>query len=108
MNRLAVAATIMILARTALGQSAPAPRDAASRIEQGGALYAHLCSQCHGMDMISPGTVAPDLREFPHDAKTRFVATVTHGKNNRMPPWGDKLSPAEIDELWAYISSDGK
>lgn len=75
---------------------------------QGRDLYAHLCSQCHGIDMVTPGTVVPDLREFPHDAKSRFVDTVTNGKNNRMPPWGDRLTPEQIDEIWAYLKRGGK
>ena len=49
-----------------------------------------------------------DLREFPHDDKARFVNSVTHGKNNRMPPWGDILKPEDIDNLWAYVLTGGK
>jgi mono/diheme cytochrome c family protein len=58
--------------------------------------------------MVNPGTVSFDLRHFPVDDKARFVNSVTHGKNNRMPPWGDLLSPQEIDELWAYVRSGGR
>ncbi len=58
--------------------------------------------------MVNAGNVVPDLREFPRDNKQRFVDTVTRGKNNRMPPWGDVLSSAEIDELWAYVRTGGK
>jgi mono/diheme cytochrome c family protein len=25
------------------------------------------------------------------------------GKNGRMPPWGDLLSPDDVDKLWAYV-----
>jgi mono/diheme cytochrome c family protein len=57
---------------------------------------------------VTPGTVAYDLRTFPHDAKARFVNSVLHGKNNRMPAWGDMLSPKEIDLLWAYVRTGGK
>jgi cytochrome c55X len=80
----------------------------AEQAEAGKALYAEHCSHCHGFGMVNPGNVVPDLREFPSDNKQRFVDTVTHGKNNRMPPWGDILSSAEIDELWAYIRARGK
>ena len=55
-------------------------------------LYAHHCSHCHGFNMVNPGTVTYDLRQFPHDDKARFVHSVTEGKNGRMPPWGDLLS----------------
>jgi mono/diheme cytochrome c family protein len=101
----------------AVAWSAPAddmPRVAAggghadvARIAEGKALYDNHCSHCHGFGMVNAGNVVPDLREFDGDEE-RFVDTVTHGRNNRMPPWGDVLSPAEIKELWAYIQTKGK
>jgi cytochrome c55X len=96
-----------LAALIAADQKTP-PAAAAERIRQGRDLYGRLCAHCHGFDMVSPGTVVPDLRQFPHDQKARFVETVTYGKNNRMPPWGDVLTPAQIDELWAYVKSGGK
>ena len=83
-------------------------RDPATLVQDGRALYALHCSHCHGFNMVNPGTVAYDLRRFPGDQKPRFVESVTHGKNNRMPPWGDVLTPGQIDELWAYIRTGGK
>ena len=79
----------------------------AVRVAQGEALYAKLCSHCHGIGMVNASSVVPDLREFSGD-EARFVDTVTHGKNNRMPPWGDLLSPVKIKQLWAYIQTKGK
>ena len=79
----------------------------AARVAAGKALYDNLCSHCHGFGMVNAGNVVPDLREFNGD-EARFVDTVTHGRNNRMPPWGDVLSPVEIKELWAYIQTKGK
>jgi mono/diheme cytochrome c family protein len=46
---------------------------------------------------------AIDLREFPRDARARFVDSVTYGKRN-MPPWEDVLGPDEIEALWAYVA----
>ena len=68
--------------------------------------YAQKCSHCHGPNMVTAGTVAPDLRTFPDDNE-RFTATVKHGKNN-MPPWKDILSDQEITEIWAFVSSRRK
>jgi mono/diheme cytochrome c family protein len=85
-----------------------ADQSAIDPVEQGRTLYALHCSHCHGFNMVNPGTVAFDLRRFPQDDKARFVNSVTQGKNNRMPPWGDVLSPEQIDELWAYIRTGGK
>jgi mono/diheme cytochrome c family protein len=75
---------------------------------QGKALYAQHCSHCHGFNMVNPGTIAYDLRQFPHDDKARFVHSVTTGKNGRMPAWGDLLSGEDIDELWAYVKTGGQ
>jgi mono/diheme cytochrome c family protein len=72
---------------------------------QGQHLYEHNCSHCHGPNMVNPGTIAFDLRKFPHNDKDRFVDSVTNGKNGRMPPWGDLLTAADLDRLWAYVSS---
>jgi mono/diheme cytochrome c family protein len=79
----------------------------AHTVAEGRALYAHHCSHCHGFNMVNPGTVAYDLRQFPHDQKSRFVSSVTNGKNGRMPQWGDVLSREEIDKLWAYVETGG-
>ena len=76
-------------------------------VAQGKELYTQLCSHCHGVNMVNPGTSSYDLRRFPHDEQDRFVSSVTHGKNT-MPAWGDMLQPDEITALWAYISTGGK
>ncbi|GAC1550073.1 MAG: c-type cytochrome [Beijerinckiaceae bacterium] len=78
-----------------------------TEIEQGKATFAGKCSHCHGPNMVTAGTIAPDLRRFPDD-KERFFTTVKLGKNNKMPPWGDFLSDEQIASLWAYISSQRK
>jgi hypothetical protein len=48
-----------------------------------------------------------DLRTFPHDQHSRFVSSVTNGKNS-MPPWGGLLKPGEIGDLWAYVVAGEK
>ena len=80
----------------------------AAMADRGRALYAHHCSHCHGFNMVNPGTISFDLRQFPHDDKARFVNSVTKGKNGRMPPWGSVLSAQEIDQIWAYVLTGGK
>jgi mono/diheme cytochrome c family protein len=87
-------------AKTEAGQAAADP----ALIDQGKTTYAEKCSHCHGFGMVNAGTIAPDLRKFPHD-QARFVTTVKLGKNNKMPPWGDLLSDDQIESLWAYVSS---
>jgi mono/diheme cytochrome c family protein len=75
---------------------------------KGKALYGSHCLHCHGINMVTPGNAAFDLRQFPHDDKARFVNSVSKGKNNRMPAWGDLLKPEEIDQIWSYVVTGGK
>jgi len=76
------------------------------QVNLGRALYARNCSPCHGPRMQDPES-AFDLRKFPQDERTRFIAAVTRGKN-QMPPWGDLLSAEEIAALWAYVTTGEK
>lgn len=108
----AIIAGMLTMARhaTAQAQQAAVQQDAGAGqtlIDKGKATYAEHCSHCHGPGLLNPGTITPDLRRFPDD-KTRFFNTVKHGKNGRMPPWGDVLDDNEIAGLWAYISSQRK
>jgi mono/diheme cytochrome c family protein len=76
------------------------------RIRIGAEIYARNCSPCHGPRM-QDAQGAFDLRKFPPDQKSRFVTSVTKGKNT-MPPWGDLLKPADVDALWAYVMAGEK
>jgi cytochrome c55X len=100
-------ATLLVVATSSSFATEPSASDPA-QVTKGKALYGTNCLHCHGINMVTPGTAAFDLREFPHDDKARFVNSVTHGKNNRMPPWGDILKPEDIDNLWAYVLTGGK
>lgn len=90
-------------AALAAEDTAPSPE----LVAKGKGLYRQLCSTCHGVNMVNPGTSSFDLRTFPHDDQARFVNSVTHGKNS-MPAWGDMLKPEEIDAIWAYVRTGGK
>ena len=92
------------LAATSAPSAAPAPTARDSAATEGAKIYSINCSRCHGVNLVSPGTEAYDLRTFPPDDKARFVQSVTHGKNS-MPPWQGVLTSAEIDLLWMYVST---
>jgi glucose dehydrogenase len=67
----------------------------------------------YGMDYGQQRYSAPakiNAQNVKHlaDDKARFMNSVTHGKNNRMPPWGDILKSEDIDNLWAYLLTGGK
>ena len=75
-------------------------------IKQGATIYSQNCGPCHGPRMADPQG-AFDLRTFPADQKSRFLNSVTNGKNS-MPPWGGLFSAAEIESLWAYVMAGEK
>ena len=104
---LVILSTALAMSQRATAQQQNAQQTAAAdpaKIDLGKAIFAEKCSHCHGPNMVNSGTITPDLRRFPDD-QPRFIDTVKHGKNNRMPPWGDVLSNEDIADLWAYISS---
>jgi mono/diheme cytochrome c family protein len=94
----------MVIGAALLGNVAIAE---AQDAEAGKSLYGRHCLHCHGRNMVTPGTVAYDLRRFPEDDKPRFKESVTKGKKN-MPPWKDKLSEQQLEDLWAYVLTRGK
>jgi mono/diheme cytochrome c family protein len=107
--------TAVIAAAALVALSAPASADDTNggapdphMVEKGKALYYRHCVHCHGINMINPGTISFDLRQFPRDDKARFVNSVSRGKNDRMPPWGDILSAEQIDALWTYVRTGGQ
>lgn len=106
----ATLAAVAVAAMAWMATPATAQQQAAvsdqALIGPGKTTYAQKCSHCHGPNMVTAGTVAPDLRAFPDD-NARFTMTVKHGKNN-MPPWKDILSDQEIIEVWAFVSSRRK
>ena len=84
-----------------LGATASAEEFSFERIRTGAAIYSRNCSPCHGSRMQNPES-AFDLSKFPPDQHERFISSVTRGKN-QMPPWGDLLSAADVEALWAYV-----
>ena len=101
---LAASAAAAALAFAVLAQSVETFSE--EQVKRGSAIYAQNCSPCHGPRMLDPQAPA-DLRKFPPDQKSRFVTSVTKGKN-QMPPWGDLFKSEEIDALWAYVMAGEK
>lgn len=101
-------AALPVLSAPAQQAAAPDAPTTREQIERGKQSFAVHCSHCHGMNMVSAGNVTFDLREFPRDQRERFFESVTNGRNNRMPPWGDVLTQEEIADIWAYVKTGGK
>ena len=106
----AVAVALALMASAAAAEEATNSSTPADRgqVERGRRIYSDRCSHCHGFNMVTGGNVTYDLREFPRDQQQRFFESVTNGKNNRMPPWGDVLTQEEIGDVWAYVLSRSK
>ena len=103
---MAVGWAVAFACATASAQKSPHEKFSVKQISAGAAIFARNCSPCHGAHMAEPEG-AFDLRTFPHDQHSRFVNSVTNGKNS-MPPWGGLLKPGEIEELWAYVVAGEK
>ena len=96
---------LALLACVAL--SAPVHAEAAptpEQVDQGRELYEDNCQTCHGRDMVSPGLVTFDLRKFPKGDGARFRGSVLDGKGTAMPAFRGRISDADVDLLWAYVS----
>ena len=93
--------TFALACAAAAAQSSEGQEFLPEQIKKGAGIFALNCSPCHGARMAD-SNAAFDLRNFPRDQKSRFVNSVTKGKNT-MPPWGDLLKPEDIDALWAYV-----
>jgi cytochrome c6 len=75
----------------------------------GFAQYNRTCAQCHGRNMVQAGVTVYDLRRFPLDDKERFLNSVNNGKGNGgMPGFKESLSAAQIELIWAYVTTRGK
>lgn len=95
------------LAPAARAQPGSPPASQAEMVAAGRRLYTENCSHCHGFNMVNPGTVSFDLRQFPHDDPKRFFHSVLNGKGG-MPSWKGTLSREQIGQIWAYVLTGGK
>lgn len=104
---LALAFGMAILTAPAAADDSPAAAATLDLAARGRSLYLSHCMRCHGPNMITPGTIAYDLRKFPADQKERFVLSVLSGKG-AMPAWSGAVTGEDIDALWAYVLTRGK
>lgn len=103
MNRKLLGGAVLIAASMqCMAQESFAPE----QIKEGSGIYSQNCAPCHGPRMADPQG-AFDLRTFPPDQKSRFLNSVTNGRNS-MPPWGGLFNAAQIESLWAYVMAGEK
>ena len=79
------------------------------RRHAGGATFAQKCVSCHGPQ--GQGGIGPNLTDeyWLHGGKLVEIATsVTSGVLDKgMPPWGTMLTPAEIQNVVAFVKGLG-
>jgi len=76
----------------------------ASDVEEGASLYTTYCLRCHGVDVVSGGSV-PDLRYAQDSTHAAFDAIVRDGERRRfgMPSFADDLTADDVRRIHAYV-----
>jgi mono/diheme cytochrome c family protein len=103
MKRTVIVAAALMIAPAAA--QSPGENISPAQIKRGAETFADLCSPCHGERMSDPQLF--NLKTFPPDQRSRFINSVSNGKN-QMPPWRGQLTPEDIDALWAYVIAGEK
>ncbi len=82
------------------------------RAQRGREAFANNCVACHGADAKgNPMLGAPDLTNnvwLYGSSEATIIETVTHGRNNKMPAFGEFLGEDKVHILTAYVLSLGK
>jgi mono/diheme cytochrome c family protein len=88
------------------GEATPTTTTQPSANEEGEQLFiSQACGSCHTLSAAgATGTVGPNLDETQL-SETEIAAVVSHGRGTAMPAFSDRLSPAEIAAIAAYVSA---
>lgn len=76
------------------------------RAQQGKPLFAAACAACHGADGRGAEGVAPNLADkvwLYGSSESTIVETITNGRVNHMPAFGEFLGDAKVHLLAAYV-----
>ena len=76
------------------------------RAQRGKELFAAACSACHGPDGKGMVGVAPNLSDkvwLYSSSEDTNIETITKGRVNRMPAFGEFLGDAKVHLLTAYV-----
>lgn len=98
--------TLALPVARAAAPSNPAASTAATT-QAGEQVFTHNCAQCHSV-MQGQYSFGPNLyhetRKTPRKSPSQLRAIIQNGKG-KMPPFGQKLSETEKNELVAYLKS---
>jgi len=82
------------------------------RAQRGKDVFATNCVACHGADATgNPLMGAPNLTNkswLYGSSEATIIETVTHGRSNKMPAFGEFLGEDKVHMLAAYVLSLGK
>ena len=76
------------------------------RVQRGKELFAPACAACHGPDGKGMVGVAPNLTDkvwLYSSSEGSIIETITKGRVNRMPAFGEFLGDAKVHLLTAYV-----
>ncbi len=76
------------------------------RAQRGKELFAPACAACHGPDGKGVLGLAPNLADkvwLYSSSEETIIETITKGRTNRMPAFGEFLGDAKVHLLTAYV-----
>ncbi len=76
------------------------------RVQRGKDLFAQACAACHGPEGKGNVGVAPNLADktwLYGSSEETIIESITKGRQNRMPAFGDFLGDAKVHLLAAYV-----
>ena len=86
--------------------SGSAPAELAAKVHAGQDLFQHTCMQCHAV-LEGQYSFGPNLygeMKKPHPKKTTpEVKELLKNGKGKMPAFGDKLAPSDMENLIAYL-----
>jgi cytochrome c oxidase cbb3-type subunit 3 len=77
-----------------------------NRVQRGKELFAPACAACHGPDGKGTVGLAPNLTDkiwLYSSSEDTIIETITKGRTNRMPAFGEFLGDAKVHLLTAYV-----
>jgi cytochrome c oxidase cbb3-type subunit 3 len=76
------------------------------RAHNGQSLFAVACAACHGLEGKGNVGLAPDLTDkvwLYGSSEATIIESITQGRTNHMPAFGDFLGDAKVHLLAAYV-----
>lgn len=86
-------------------------QDATLDLDEGERIFTANCASCHngGNNTVNPLKTLKisDLEQYEKNTVTAIVTQVTNG-NGSMPPFGDRLSDEDIQNVAGYVLNQAK